>query len=71
MVCLLGSVARGRAAFLNSTRGCHACKFPKVENFGVLGYIIIGIFLVAWLGSVVFCRFKRYDDLGVNTVGGL
>ena len=33
------------------------------DNFGVLGYIIIGIFLVAWLGSVLFYKLKRYDEL--------
>jgi nickel/cobalt transporter (NiCoT) family protein len=38
------------------------------DNFGVLGYAIIGIFLLTWLGSVAFYKFKRYDDLEVNTV---
>ena len=36
------------------------------DNFGVLGYVIIGIFLVSWLGSVIFYKFKRYDDLDVR-----
>jgi len=39
------------------------------DNFGVLGYIIIGIFLVAWLGSVVVYKLRRYDELEVNAVG--
>jgi hypothetical protein len=30
---------------------------------------IIGIFALSWLGSAVFYRFMRYDDLEV-TVGG-
>jgi high-affinity nickel-transport protein len=36
------------------------------DNFGVLGYIIIGIFLVAWLGSVAVYKLKRYDELEVK-----
>ncbi len=40
------------------------------DNFGVLGYVIIGVFLLSWLGSVLFYKFARYDDLEVNTVGG-
>ena len=41
------------------------------DNFGVLGYIIIGIFVLSWAGSVIFYRFSRYDDLEVDTVGDL
>ena len=33
------------------------------DNFGVLGYIIIGVFLASWLGSVVVYKLKRYDEL--------
>jgi nickel/cobalt transporter (NiCoT) family protein len=40
------------------------------DNFGVLGYVIIGIFVLSWLGSVVFYNVKGYDDLEVNTVEG-
>ena len=36
------------------------------ENFGLLGYVIIGVFAVAWLGSVVFYKFMRYDELDVK-----
>jgi nickel/cobalt transporter (NiCoT) family protein len=36
------------------------------DNFGILGYIIIGIFLAAWIGSVVYYKFMRYDELDVN-----
>ena len=36
------------------------------ENFGVLGYLIIGIFVASWLASVALYRFKRYDDLEVR-----
>ena len=35
-------------------------------NFGTLGYIIISIFVFSWIGSVVFYRMKRFDELEVN-----
>jgi len=40
------------------------------DNFGVLGYVIIGIFVFSWVGSVVFYNLKGYDELEVNTVEG-
>ena len=36
------------------------------DNFGVLGYAIIGIFALSWLGSVAFYKFKHYDDVEVR-----
>jgi nickel/cobalt transporter (NiCoT) family protein len=33
------------------------------DNFGVLGYVIIGIFALSWVGSIAFCKFKRCDKL--------
>ena len=36
------------------------------DNFGILGYIIIGIFVLTWIGSVAFYRFKRYDELEIK-----
>jgi high-affinity nickel-transport protein len=36
------------------------------DNFGALGYVIIGIFVLSWAGSVVFYKLKRYDDLEVQ-----
>jgi len=41
------------------------------DNFGVVGYATIGIFLLCWLGSVVLYKFKGYDDLEVDTFGGV
>ena len=41
------------------------------DNFGALGYLIIGIFLLSWVGSVIFYKFMRYDDLEINSAGGL
>ena len=36
------------------------------DNFGILGYIIIGIFVLTWIGSVALYRFKRYDELEIK-----
>jgi high-affinity nickel-transport protein len=37
------------------------------ENFGALGYLIIGIFVVCWAASVVVYRLNRYDEIEVRT----
>ncbi|MBB5464225.1 HoxN/HupN/NixA family high-affinity nickel-transporter [Paraburkholderia sp. CI2] len=39
------------------------------DNFNNLGFIIIGVFIVAWLASFFIYRMKGYDDLEVNTGG--
>ena len=36
------------------------------DNFGVLGYVIIGVFALSWLGSVAFYKLMKYDDLDVK-----
>jgi high-affinity nickel-transport protein len=36
------------------------------DNFGRLGYLIIGVFMLSWAGSVMFYRFKRYDELEIK-----
>ena len=36
------------------------------DNFGVLGYGIVGLFLISWLVSYVVYRAKRYDDIEVS-----
>ena len=35
------------------------------DNFGALGYIIIGVFALSWIVSTMVYRLKRYDDLEV------
>jgi nickel/cobalt transporter (NiCoT) family protein len=40
------------------------------DNFGVLGYVIIGIFVLSWLGSVAVYKFRRYDELEAKAAGG-
>ncbi|MGH6674837.1 MAG: HoxN/HupN/NixA family nickel/cobalt transporter [Xanthobacteraceae bacterium] len=39
------------------------------DNFGVLGYLIIGIFVVSWLVSILLYRRNRYDDIEVRLAG--
>jgi len=36
-------------------------------NFETIGYIIIGVFAVSWLGSTLIYKLKRYDDIKVET----
>ncbi|AOK31015.1 MULTISPECIES: HoxN/HupN/NixA family nickel/cobalt transporter [Burkholderia] len=36
------------------------------EHFGVLGYFVIGIFVVSWAVSALVYRLKRYDEIDVT-----
>jgi nickel/cobalt transporter (NiCoT) family protein len=36
------------------------------DNFGVLGYVIIGVFAASWVASVLIYRAGGYDDLEVQ-----
>ena len=36
------------------------------ENFGALGYVIIGVFAVSWLLSIAIYRLRRYDEIEVR-----
>jgi high-affinity nickel-transport protein len=36
------------------------------DNFGILGYIIVGIFVLSWLISFMVYRAKRYDEIEVG-----
>ena len=36
------------------------------DNFGVLGYVIVGIFIVAWAASYLLYRVKGYDDIEIT-----
>ncbi len=36
------------------------------NNFNNLGFIIIGVFIVAWVGSVFIYRYKDYDSLEIK-----
>ena len=35
------------------------------DNFGSLGFIIIGVFVAAWIGSVVVYRYSGLDDIEI------
>jgi high-affinity nickel-transport protein len=37
------------------------------NNFGTLGFIVIAIFVVAWIASIVIYRLNRYDEIEVST----
>jgi nickel/cobalt transporter (NiCoT) family protein len=37
------------------------------DNFGAIGYLIIGIFAASWLVSTIIYRVKRYDDIEVQS----
>jgi nickel/cobalt transporter (NiCoT) family protein len=37
------------------------------DNFGILGYIIVGIFVLSWLISFIVYRAKGYDEIEVAT----
>jgi nickel/cobalt transporter (NiCoT) family protein len=36
------------------------------DNFGALGYLIVGVFLVGWLVSYAIYRLNRYDEIEVS-----
>src|SRR5271155_1836231 len=40
------------------------------DNFGTLGYIIVGIFVLSWLISFLIYRAKGYDEIEVEAAGG-
>jgi high-affinity nickel-transport protein len=37
------------------------------DNFGMLGYLIVGVFVAAWLISYVVYRVNGYDQIEVST----
>jgi high-affinity nickel-transport protein len=36
------------------------------QNFGTIGYLIIGVFALSWLISAIIYRLKRYDEIEVQ-----
>jgi high-affinity nickel-transport protein len=36
------------------------------NNFGVLGYFIIGLFALSWIVSVAIYKWRRFDHLERN-----
>jgi len=42
------------------------------DNFGTIGFVIIGVFVISWIISILIYRRNQYDDIEVNagpTVG--
>jgi len=37
------------------------------NNFGIIGFVIIGIFVASWAASIIIYRMNRYDEIEVNT----
>jgi high-affinity nickel-transport protein len=40
------------------------------DNFNALGFVIIGIFIAAWVGSVIVYRYRGLDDVEVGGAKG-
>src|SRR5579883_573362 len=38
------------------------------DNFGMLGYVIVGVFVVSWLVSFIIYRAKRYNEIEVAKI---
>jgi high-affinity nickel-transport protein len=36
------------------------------ENFGLIGYLVVGVFLSGWLISVLVYRLRRFDEIGAQ-----
>ncbi len=39
------------------------------ENFGTLGFLIMGLFALSWIASIWIYKWRRYDDLELNGAG--
>lgn len=37
------------------------------DNFGTVGFVVIGVFVASWAISMIIYRVNRYDDIEVNT----
>src|SRR6202050_2156810 len=37
------------------------------NNFGILGYFIVGLFFFSWVASVAFYKWRRFDELELGT----
>jgi nickel/cobalt transporter (NiCoT) family protein len=41
------------------------------DNFGTLGYFIVGLFALSWVVSIAFYKWRRFDDLELNAEDNL
>ena len=37
------------------------------DNFGTIGFVIIGVFIVSWIASLLIYRMNKYDEIEVST----
>ena len=37
------------------------------DNFGTIGFVIIGVFVVSWIASLIIYRMNKYDEIEVST----
>jgi nickel/cobalt transporter (NiCoT) family protein len=37
------------------------------DNFGILGYVVIGVFAVSWMVSIAVYKIRRYDDIDAES----
>jgi len=37
------------------------------DNFGTIGFVIIGVFVASWMASLLIYRLNRYDEIEVDT----
>ncbi|ARM00252.1 nickel transporter [Burkholderia pseudomallei] len=56
---LIGNKLNLQGAFWDATGAV-------ADNFGMLGYAVIGIFVLSWLASAIVYRLRRYDEMPVN-----
>jgi high-affinity nickel-transport protein len=75
LVSVLIALVVGTVEFLNIIAGQFKLTgrfWGWVSNldFETIGYLIIGIFVVSWLGSTILYKVKRYDDIEVPTGTG-
>jgi high-affinity nickel-transport protein len=37
------------------------------DNFGIIGFVIIGVFVVSWIASLAIYKMNKYDEIQVST----
>jgi high-affinity nickel-transport protein len=37
------------------------------DNFGTIGFVIIGVFMASWIASLLIYRLNKYDEIEVGT----
>jgi high-affinity nickel-transport protein len=59
---LLGNYVKGGGSFWTTIEKLN-------DNFGAIGYLIIGIFVMSWMAAALVYRLKGYDQLDVEMDG--